>query len=53
MLSTDMASKNHMLKAIGAVLKLTPKEVKKVIDHNAAWWWNQNKVSTASPGHKF
>ena len=53
MLSTDMASKNHMLKAIGAVLKLTPKEVKKVIDHNAKWWWNQPKVSSTSPGHKF
>merc|ERR1712079_67810 len=33
---------NHMLKSIGAVLKLTPKEVKRVIDHNAAWWWNQS-----------
>jgi len=53
MLSTDMASKNHMLKAIGAVLKLTPKEVKRVIDHNAAWWWNQSKVPSSSPGHKF
>ena len=28
MLSTDMGSKNHMLKAIGAVLRLTDKEVK-------------------------
>ena len=27
MLSTDMGSKNHMLKAIGAVLRLTDKEV--------------------------
>ena len=74
MLSTDMASKNHMLKvlssacisleykykhlqillpqAIGAVLKLTPKEVKRVIDHNAAWWWNQSKVPSSSPGSK-
>ena len=52
MLSTDMASKNHMLKAIGAVLKLNQKEIKRVIDHNAAWWWSHNKVASASPGHK-
>jgi len=50
MLSTDMASKNHMLKAIGAVLRLTPKEIKRVMDHNQAWWWNQTKV--ASPPRK-
>ena len=49
MLSTDMASKNHMLKAIAAVLRLTPKEIKRVIDHNAAWWWNQSKVPSSSP----
>ena len=52
MLSTDIGSKNHMLKAIGAVLKLTPKEIKRVIEHNHAWWWNQNKLSTSTPGHK-
>ena len=52
MLSTDMASKNHMLKAIAAVLRLTPKEIKRVIDHNAAWWWNQSKVPSSSPGSK-
>jgi len=50
MLSTDMASKNHMLKAIGAVLRLTTKEIKRVMDHNQAWWWNQTKV--ASPPRK-
>merc|ERR1719517_338348 len=49
MLSTDMASKNHMLKAIAAVLRLTHKEIKRVIDHNAAWWWNQSKVPSSSP----
>ena len=27
-LSTDIGSRNHMLKAIGAVLRLTDKEVK-------------------------
>ena len=52
MLSTDMSSKNHMLKAIAAVLRLTPKEVKRVIDHNKAWWWNQSKVPSSSPGSK-
>ena len=53
MLSTDMGSKNHMLKAIGVVLRLTPKEVKRVMDHNQAWWWKQNRVSTGTtPPHK-
>ena len=52
MLSTDVGSRNHMLKAIGAVLKLTSKEIKRVIEHNHAWWWNQNRVSTPTPGHK-
>jgi len=52
MLSTDIGSKNHMLKAIGAVLKLTPKEMKRVIDHHHAWWWNQSKLSSSTPGHK-
>ena len=52
MLSTDMSSKNHMLKAIAAVLRLTPKEGKRVIDHNKAWWWNQSKVPSSSPGSK-
>merc|ERR1719206_1212703 len=50
MLSTDMASKNLMFKEIGAVLRLTPKEIKRVMDHNQAWWWNQTKV--ASPPRK-
>jgi len=52
MLSTDIGSKNHMLKAIGAVLRLTPKEVKRVMDHNQAWWWKQNRVSTGSSPKK-
>jgi len=43
MLSTDIASRNHMLKAIGAVLKLTKSEVSRVVEHNHAWWWQQNK----------
>eukprot|EP00092_Neocalanus_flemingeri_P033935 GFUD01036901.1.p1 GENE.GFUD01036901.1~~GFUD01036901.1.p1 ORF type:complete len:718 (+),score=219.33 GFUD01036901.1:58-2154(+) len=52
MLSTDIGSKNHMLKAIGAVLRLTPKEVKRVMDHNQAWWWKQNKVATSPTARK-
>merc|ERR1712037_786856 len=47
MLSTDMGSKNHMLKAIGAVLRLTDKEVRRVTEHNQAWWWRQQKVAGA------
>ena len=52
MLSTDISSKNHMLKAIGAVLKLTSKEMKRVMDHNHAWWWSQPRLSSSTPGHK-
>lgn len=44
MLSTDAKSKEHMLKAIGAVLMFTPMEVKQVHDYNASWW----PASTAS-----
>jgi len=51
MLSTDMASKNHMLKAIGAVLRLTKKEMTRVQEHNAAWWWQQGKPGQ-SPGRR-
>ena len=38
MLSTDAKSKEHMLKAIGAVLMFTALEVKQVKDYNASWW---------------
>lgn len=49
MLSTDIGSKNHMLKAIGAVLRLTDKEVKRVMEHNQAWWWRQHRVAATQP----
>merc|ERR1719315_464081 len=53
MLSTDVASRNHMLKAIGAVLKLTKREVHRVQEHNALWWWQQGKVvSGQTPGKR-
>lgn len=45
MLSTDIGSRNHMLKAIGAVLRLTEKEVKRVMEHNQAWWWRQQRLA--------
>ena len=38
MLSTDAKSKEHMLKAIGAVLMFTAIEIKQVRDYNASWW---------------
>jgi len=44
MLSTDVASRNHMLKAIGAVLKLNKAEIKRVMEHNSKWWWKQQST---------
>ena len=38
MLSSDLGSKEHMLKAIGAVLLFTKSEVRQVKDYNASWW---------------
>jgi chromosome segregation ATPase len=38
MLSTDPKSKEHMLKAIGAVLMFSEIEIKQVCDYNASWW---------------
>ena len=38
MLSTDAKSKEHMLKAIGAVLLFSKNEIKQVCDYNASWW---------------
>jgi len=37
--SSDAASREHMLKAIGAVLTFTEEDLAKVREHNAAWWW--------------
>jgi len=46
MLSTDVSSKNHMLKAIGAVLKLSKSEIKRVMEQNAySSWWSQQNAS--------
>ena len=38
MLSTDNKSKEHMLKAIGAVLFFSDQEVRSVQKYNASWW---------------
>ncbi|XP_023344180.1 GRIP and coiled-coil domain-containing protein 1 isoform X1 [Eurytemora carolleeae] len=42
MLSTDISSRNHMLKAIGAVLRLSKSEVSRVMEQNNAWWWQHS-----------
>jgi len=45
MLSTDNHSRNHMLKAIGAVLTLSKAEMRRVMDHNQGWWWRSQQSS--------
>ena len=45
MLSTDMASKNHMLKAIGAVLKLTPNLWRTSSSHGPTMYVEPARVS--------
>ena len=52
MLSSDMASREHMLKAIGAVLTFTPEDLAKVRDYNASWWWGGTAAAAASKGSK-
>lgn len=38
MLSSDAGSREHMLKAIGAVLMFSEAEIKRVRNYNASWW---------------
>ena len=38
--TADAASREHMLKAIGAVLAFTEEDLAKVREHNATWWWS-------------
>jgi hypothetical protein len=38
MLSSDAASRDHMLKAIGAVLTFSETEIQRVRTYNASWW---------------
>ena len=52
MLSTDAGSKEHMLKAIGAVLMFTSAEVKKVRDYNTSWWPTDASKSRGGAGRK-
>ncbi len=50
MLSTDAKSKEHMLKAIGAVLLFSDQEVRRVHDYNASWWPSSSGAS--KKGHR-
>ena len=43
MLSSDASSREHMLKAIGAVLIFSEAELKRVRDYNASWFWSQGQ----------
>ncbi len=44
MVCENPQGKEHMLKAIAVVLKLSPKELENVRKHNASWyWWNTTK----------
>ena len=42
MLTAAAAEREHMLKAIAAVLAFSTEELTKVRHYNASWWWNGN-----------
>ena len=42
MLTSAAAEREHMLKAIAAVLSFSTEELAKVREYNASWWWNGN-----------
>ncbi len=48
MLSSDAASRDHMLKAIGAVLTFSDAEVQRVRNYNASWWGSGSTTSASS-----
>jgi hypothetical protein len=48
MLSSDAASRDHMLKAIGAVLTFSDAEVQRVRSYNASWWGSGSTTSASS-----
>ena len=53
MLTAAAAEREHMLKAIAAVLSFSKDELRKVRHYNASWWWNEkaNKSNSGSlPG---
>ncbi|TRY76795.1 hypothetical protein TCAL_07417 [Tigriopus californicus] len=50
MLSSEANSRDHMLKAIGAVLIFSPKEMRQIRDYNASWW--PQKATQKKKGHR-
>ncbi len=52
MLSSDAASRDHMLKAIGAVLFFSRAEMKQVHDYNLSWFWSHSQGSVTKKGHR-
>ena len=47
--SSDAASREHMLKAIGAVLTFTEEDLAKVREHNATQWWGAAGAAGKKP----
>jgi hypothetical protein len=52
MLSADTASRDHMLKAIGAVLTFSEAEIQRVRTYNASWWGTGATTSSASASRR-
>ena len=54
MLTSAAAEREHMLKAIAAVLSFSKDELTKVRHYNASWWWNEkaNKNSSGAGGNE-
>ena len=48
MLTSAAAEREHMLKAIAAVLSFSKDELTKVRHYNASWWWNEKASKNAS-----
>ena len=55
MLTSAAAEREHMLKAIAAVLSFSKDELTKVRHYNASWWWNEkaSKNGSGATGHEF
>lgn len=53
MLTSAAAEREHMLKAIAAVLSFSIEELTKVRHYNASWWWNEkaNKNNSGATAH--
>ena len=50
MLTAAATEREHMLKAIAAVLMFSKEELTKVRHYNASWWWNEKAKSSAGAG---